>query len=54
MEVSSIKLFTSQIGIQYYYLFDTSVQAWKVYDSNGKLMGFLDNLVSRRNEYEGA
>lgn len=54
MEVSSIKLLISQIGIQYYYLFDTSVQAWKVYDSNGKLMGFLDNLVSRRNEYEGA
>lgn len=54
MEASTIKLFTNQIGIQYYYLFDTSVQAWKVYGSNGKLMGFLDNLVSRRNEYEGA
>ena len=54
MEVSTIKLFTSQIGIQYYYLFDTSVQAWKVYGSNGKLMGFLNNFVSRGNEYEGA
>lgn len=54
MEVSTIKLLTSQIGIQYYYVFDTSVQVWKVYGSNGKLMGFLDNLVSRRNEYEGA
>lgn len=38
----------------YVYLFDRSVQAWKVYASNGKLMGFLDNLVSRRNGYEGA
>lgn len=54
MEVSTIKLLTSQIGIQYYYVFDTSVQAWKVYGSNGKLMGFLDNLICRRNEYEGA
>ena len=54
VEVSTIKLFTNQIGIQYYYLFDTSVQAWKVYGSNGKLMGFLNNFVSRGNEYEGA
>lgn len=54
MEVSTIKMFTNQIGIQYYYLFDTSVQAWKVYGSNGKLMGFLNNLVSGRNGYEGA
>lgn len=54
MEVSTIKMFTNQIGIQYYYLFDTSVQAWKVYGGNGKLMGFLYNFVSRRNAYEGA
>ena len=54
MEVSTIKSFTNQIGIQYYYLFDTSVQAWKVYGSNGKLMGFLDNLSCRRNDYDGA
>lgn len=54
MQVSTIKMFTNQIGIQYYYLFDTSVQAWKVYGSNGKLMGFLNNLVFGRNEYEGA
>ena len=53
MQVSTIKMFTNQIGIQYYYLFDTSGQAWKVYGSNGKLMGFLNNLVSGRNEYEG-
>lgn len=54
MEVSTIKMFTNQIGIQYYYLFDTSVQAWKVYDGNGKLMGFLHNFVYGRNGYEGA
>ena len=44
MEASTIKLFTNQIGIQYYYLFDTSVQAWNEYGSNGKLLGFLHNL----------
>lgn len=54
MEVSTIKLFTNQIGISYYYLFDTSVQAWKVYNGNGKLMGFLHNFVYGRNGYEGA
>ena len=54
MEVSTIKMFTNQIGIQYFYLFDTSVQAWKVYDGNGRLMGFLHNFVSGRNGYEGA
>lgn len=53
MQVSTIKMFTNQIGIQYYYLFDTSMQAWKVYGSNGKLMGFLNNLVCGRNGYEG-